>query len=339
MTKYVKRAGYLVYYLKEMDWPLLRRFMAHVKGTKGYSRGLQWFMILRDSLRYNISLLEWYQFGFMNLSECQKSSWAGTGTMYEFQLRANPPGARAVLDDKRAFYKAYQRFFRHRVFDREAVSEHPELLNELLSRHHLLVLKGARGKCGRSVRFINTTGLRHSDLLSVMQAEGYDLLETPIEQHPDLNRLSPSGVNTVRVVTALDSKDRAYLLGCRLRISVNSLVDNLAAGNLAAPVDDKTGRVTGPGIYSDITKKPQTVHPITRTPIEGFCVPHWSACLEMALEAQKLFSRNRSVGWDIAVTGEGPGLIEGNHDWCKLVWQLPVRRGLKSVLDEVPLED
>jgi len=335
----VKRAAYLVYYLKEMNWPLLRRFMAHVQVIKGYSRGLQWSMVLRDSLRYNISPLEWYQFGFMNLSEGQKSSWAGTGTMYEFQLRANPPGARAVLDDKRAFYKAYQRFFRHRMFDRETLAAHPELLSELLSRHHRLVLKAARGKCGRSVRFISTPGWRSSELLSVMQADGYDLLETSIEQHPDLNRLSPSGVNTVRIVTALDSKDQAYLLGSRLRISVDSRVDNLAAGNLAAPVDDKTGRVTGPGVYSDITRAPQTVHPITRTPIEGFRIPHWSACLEMALEAQKLFSRNRSIGWDIAVTGEGPGLIEGNHDWCKLVWQLPVRQGLKGVLDAVPLQD
>jgi len=34
------------------------------------------------------------------------------------------------------------------------------------------------------------------------------------------------------------------------------------------------------------------------------------------------------------VTENGPGLIEGNHDWCKLVWQLPVGEGLKHLLDE-----
>jgi len=26
--------------------------------------------------------------------------------------------------------------------------------------------------------------------------------------------------------------------------------------------------------------------------------------------------------------------IEGNHDWCKLVWQLPVNKGLKSMLED-----
>ena len=43
--------------------------------------------------------------------------------------------------------------------------------------------------------------------------------------------------------------------------------------------------------------------------------------------------QNRSIGWDIVITPEGPGLIEGNHDWCKLVWQLPVGRGLKLLLE------
>ena len=31
---------------------------------------------------------------------------------------------------------------------------------------------------------------------------------------------------------------------------------------------------------------------------------------------------------------EGPELIEGNHDWCKLLWQLPVNKGLKHVLEK-----
>ena len=334
---HIKRLAYFGYYLKQMNWPLLGRFMAHTQATKGLGRGRQWAMILRDSLRYNISPLEWYQFGFANLSAADKATWAGTGTMYEFQRRANPSRAREVLDDKRAFFKAYHPFFRHAVYDREALAAQPAQLTELLNQHDRLVLKAANGKCGSSVRFIDTAGRQAAELLAAMQADGQDLLETPIEQHAELNRLSPSGVNTVRIFTALDANDRPYLLGCRLRISVDSPVDNLAAGNLAAPVDDQTGKVTGPGVYSDIT--PESVHPITGTSIEGFRIPYWPDCVQMALEAQQLYTENRSIGWDIAVTPDGPGLIEGNHDWCKLVWQLPVGRGLKPLLDDVALEN
>lgn len=47
-----------------------------------------------------------------------------------------------------------------------------------------------------------------------------------------------------------------------------------------------------------------------------------------------LHPQRKSSGWDIVVTPIGPGLIEGNHDWCKLVWQLPVKKGLKKELEK-----
>ena len=50
-------------------------------------------------------------------------------------------------------------------------------------------------------------------------------------------------------------------------------------------------------------------------------------------KAALLHPQNRSIGWDIVITAKGPGFIEGNHDWCKLLWQLPVKKGMKSVLD------
>ena len=65
--------------------------------------------------------------------------------------------------------------------------------------------------------------------------------------------------------------------------------------------------------------------------IVGFQIPFWKETLELVREAALLQTGNRSVGWDIAITDIGPELIEGNHNWCKLLWQLPVQRGLKQI--------
>ena len=54
----------------------------------------------------------------------------------------------------------------------------------------------------------------------------------------------------------------------------------------------------------------------------------------MVTQAAKLYPKNLSIGWDIVMTEKGPGFIEGNHDWCKLLWQLPVKKGLKSVIEK-----
>ena len=333
---FLRRLAYLAYYFRRMDWPLLRSFMAHVGDQHGMSHARQAIACVADSLRYNISPLEWYQFGFVSLSSKEKATWAGTGTMYEFQLRANPPASRRVLADKRRFYEAYRQFFQHDLWSIEELQGDSGLRERILGDHEKLVFKDATGNCGTSVRIVPTTDLNTAALVSWMQEKGYDMVESHIQQHPDLQALSPSGVNTVRIFTLIDEQGAYQVLGCRLRISVDSPVDNLAAGNLAAPIDESTGIVDGPGVYSDITRKPETVHPVTGISIEGFQVPHWHETLEMVEKASRLDPENRSIGWDVVITPDGPGLIEGNHDWCKLVWQLPVNAGLKHLL---PLAD
>ncbi len=72
-----------------------------------------------------------------------------------------------------------------------------------------------------------------------------DFVEEFVDQHDQLNKLSPSGLNTARIISQLDKNNEVKYLGARLRITVNSAVDNLAAGNLAAPVDLDSGIVSG----------------------------------------------------------------------------------------------
>ena len=328
----LRRLTYLGYYFRRMNWLLLRRFMRHTKKQNGVSASTQVFSFLRDSLRYNISPLEWYQFGFVALTPDEKSIWAGTGTMYEFQRRANPREQREILNDKRMFYKAYREFFLHGLWTLGELENDPARVEKILAQYEKLVFKDATGNCGTSVKVMPTSALDSSTLPQWMKDNGYDMVESFIRQHPDLDRLSPSGVNTVRIFTLIDEHGYYHVLGCRLRISVNSPVDNLAAGNLAAPIDEKTGKVFGPGVYSDITQEPETIHPVTGVSIPGFQLPFWAETLELVEKASLLHPQNRSIGWDIAITADGPGLIEGNHDWCKLVWQLPVKQGLKSLL-------
>lgn len=289
--------------------------------------------MIRSIFRYNISILEYFQFEFYGKSENEKRQWAGTGFMYEYQKLMNPISQRRILDDKTLFHRVYHNYFRHQVFD---LSEMKDNLNKTkkLFIENKIVLKESKGKCGLGTFFVNSSDFNPSSLIAYMEKEGFDLAETFIQQHPDLMRLSPSGVNTVRIFTQLNKSGDVEIIGCRQRISVNSNVDNLAAGNIAAPIDEKTGIISGPGVYSDFTKSPVNIHPVTKTSIIGFQIPYWEDCLQLVKKAAIEHPENRSIGWDVIVTSKGVGLLEGNHDWCKLVWQLPVKKGLKPILDK-----
>lgn len=336
----LKRVIYLGYYLKELDWDKFALHLNYTHELTERSKILILIDVLRSVFAYNISLIEYFLFRFYELSDQEKESWAGTGHMYEYQLMMNPLDNRHILENKFLFYKNYKDFFIHRISDIDELKNNPEGVHSLLSHSSgKLVLKSVVGQCGAQVEIINCSEFTPSALIEYMEEHNYGIVEEFIEQHPALNRLSPSAVNTVRVITELKGNGGIEILGCRLRISVDSPVDNMAAGNLAAPIGVHTGRVSGPAVYSDITKPEQEFHPVTNVKITGFQIPFWEETIRMVKEAALLHPQNRSIGWDVVITEHGPGLIEANHDWCKLLWQLPVNKGLKHELDSTNEEN
>lgn len=331
---FIKRLFYLVYYLREADYKQLSVFLNYTSSLTGKSE----FRIMADSLfaifKYNISPKDYFCFRFYESDRSDRKNWAGTGFMYEYQLKMNPNLSRKILQDKILFLGHFGKLIKRNHLP---ISGKPEVMKALSDLLHnptgRLALKGSLGQVGAEVEIIKCDQYTPQLLLDHMKKHNYDLAEEFVIQHPDLNALAPSGLNTVRVITQLHN-DEVVVLGARLRISVNSPVDNMAAGNLAAPVDPETGVVIGPGVYSDITKEDATVHPVTGVQITGFIIPHWEAVLKMAYNAALMTPENRSVGWDIAITESGPELIEGNHNWCKLLWQMPVKQGLKDKLEK-----
>lgn len=329
---FIKRGIYILYYIKTMNWSVLSKFVKYVKERTGKRKFEIYIDMLYSSFMYNISLLEYFQFHFYGISHNERKKWAGTGFMYEYQLKMNPRNKRLILDDKNLFYKSYHSFFIHKLYSLYELKTDVNLIKDILiNTSGKIVFKASNGKCGRQVKIRNIQDFSPSTIVPYMEKEGYDLVEEFIIQHPELHRLSPSAVNTVRIITELRS-GQVKILGCRLRISVNSPVDNMAAGNLAAEIDEKSGIVSGAAVYSDITKDKVVVHPVTGVKILGFKIPFWEATIKLVKAAALLHSQNKSIGWDVVITNTGPGLIEGNHDWCKLLWQLPVEKGLKHYL-------
>jgi hypothetical protein len=332
---FYKRLLYLAYYLKELDKMKFQKFLDHIQKVEGKSKSSLLLDIVISSLIYNISILEYFQFHFYKLPPEERKKFAGTGFMYEYQLKMNPKAGRRVLENKLDFLRFYVSHIRHDYASLIDLKKDHSVAERVLSnKSGKVVLKSTSGQCGRGVEVRDSSEFTPSTLIQRLEETGNDFVEEFVSQHQDLMKLSPSGLNTVRIITQLNQYDQVEIVGARLRITVNSSVDNMAAGNIAAPINIENGVVEGPGVYSDITKEPELVHPVTKVPIVNFKIPFWQGCLKMVKDAALLNKRNRSIGWDVAVTDEGPELIEGNHDWCKLLWQLPVQKGLKPELEK-----
>ena len=71
-------------------------------------------------------------------------------------------------------------------------------------------------------------------------------------------------------------------------------------------------------------------HPDSKTVFEGYKIPYFNEAIEMAKNASSLFYGFASIGWDIAITENGPVIIEGNDDWGLVAHQMVENRGYKE---------
>jgi hypothetical protein len=150
--------------------------------------------------------------------------------------------------------------------------------------------------------------------------------------------MSPHGLGTVRAVTHLKG-GRAHLLAACLRIPVGrNDADNFRhgeAGNLVAGVDARSGKLLGAHgsrrqDWPDIVDVER--HPDTGELIEGFQLPFWPEVIDLVSRAQLDLPQLRTIGWDVAITEQGPLLIEGNGAYDTDILQLAHDCGLKSRL-------
>ena len=97
-----------------------------------------------------------------------------------------------------------------------------------------------------------------------------------------------------------------------------------------ARVDVDTGRISTPA--TDDYFHVYDTHPDTGIPLVGYQLPMVPEAIAMAKEAAQVFPQVGHVGWDMAVTPDGPAIIEGNNfpgtDLCQLAPLWPEKTGL-----------
>lgn len=334
LVKYYKRTIYLGYYFKQLNWTKFRQFVNYAHQHTCHSKLFLWLDSILTVYQFNIGLIDYFYFRFFEKNKTERAKWVGTGYKYEYDLIMNPKSERHILQNKLHFFDAFSPFIKHAMCRLEDIIAHNDTAQKVLQNPSgKIAIKDALGQCGWNVEVIKANKMNKKALISHMEKKGFNMVEEFIVQHKDLNKLSPSGLNTVRLITQINQHGEIDFIGPTLRITVSSSVDNMAMGNIAAPIDLSTGRVFKGGAYQDITKKREEKHPITGVQIIGFQVPYWAEVLRLCKEAALHNKKNKSIGWDVAITNSGPSLLEGNHNWCKLLWQLPIGEGLKSKLD------
>lgn len=140
------------------------------------------------------------------------------------------------------------------------------------------------------------------------------IFQESLVQNCELNKLNPNAINTLRIVT-INNGD-PYVLSAIIRVgtSLTNNVDNWAKGGLAIGVEN-TGYLKKYGLYKPKFGTKIDIHPDTKIQFSNFKIPYYDEALKLACDAHKFFYGVFAIGWDIAITEDGPSFIEGNDNW------------------------
>jgi hypothetical protein len=137
------------------------------------------------------------------------------------------------------------------------------------------------------------------------------VIQEYLSQHPEIAKFHPNSVNTIRIVTLLAIDNSILFLGAFIRFGAdNAFVDNTSQGGVAVSIDLERGCLNESGY--DFSSKRHTTHPTTNIVFEGYRIPFWNDVLSLAQKTQYHFNYFKLLGHDIAITEEGPAIIELN---------------------------
>lgn len=146
------------------------------------------------------------------------------------------------------------------------------------------------------------------------------VLQPCLRNGPSWDAFSCGALCTVRVVTGRFSPDAPIeIIGGFMRFPrTHAVVDNLSYGGLGADYEPATGRLEPArtlGANSPLFDR----HPDTGAAIAGTVIPAWESVAALACRAHAPITDIALIGWDVALPGAEPLLVEADTNWGVLL--------------------
>lgn len=265
------------------------------------------FDMTKCGLKYQAGYYDYQEFELYNLNKEQRETYLTRGKNNEIIKKFNDKSKFYIFDNKEEMYKIYNKFLK-----RQWMVLNENNYNDFLDffkQNKVIIVKPIDGEGGKGIeKYEYITDEESKIVYSSLLFKKQLLVEQCIKQHPDMNKLYNKSVNTLRMFTFY--KDgQAYFLQSILKVGNGGVVDNFSSGGMYTYVDDE-GTVYAEAI--DQMDNKYYKHPISNETIVGFKVPMFKEAVGMVKEAAKVVPEMGYIGWDVAISEDGPVLVEGN---------------------------
>lgn len=304
--------------------------------AQGIRGKIPFFVILIDvvwcTLIYGATISDYFFFRFYKKRHCDRNTFMTARDKDRFYKAMNnvDNDTRKIVQNKDIFNEKFAEYLKRDCISVPECGE--QAFCDFLNTHEAVFIKpvatgGGAGIVKTSADKIGDVGAYYAQLCS----EGTFVVEAGIVQHPDMAKIHPESVNTVRFSTLYDGEKVNILFVCLRCGTGDSYMDNHMMGGVVMNVDPETGRVTSRASGKRYLQ--QERHPDTGVLFPGFQIPHWDKCLALIDEVARKTGGIRYVGWDIAVLKDDICLIEANPSGDFNIYQEPTQTGCKAEMD------
>lgn len=281
-----------------------------VHEESGKSRIYIFFDMIYSMFAYGTGYLDYMTFGFVNIKKGKRKTFLTMNDNLYLDKLLNDPQYKSIFRDKLIFNEHFEDFLHREYLNLEKATA--EDFGEFCAGKTVFFAKQTESYGGLGVKKITLsedTDLR--ELYNSLKTDHFILVEEAIRQHEELNRLCPSSINTLRITTLVNKEGKAACAYVLLRLGNGTNdVDNVSSGGMYALVGND-GIIHVPA-FCDKTASYHEVHPVTQEKILGFEIPCYQQAVDLCLSAALRIPQMRYIGWDVAITPDGPCLVEGN---------------------------
>ena len=259
--------------------------------------------------RYGFALSDYLNYKLYNKKGKERKKYVSTRTENKFYETVSPSAYKKRYTIKPDFLADFKKY-RKRDFCVPQEEKYQEFL-DFLDKHEVFMSKPYDGLGGADVKKEYTKDITDKKEYFENAIKNRIFLEELVVQHPEMNKLCDKSVNTMRIMTFNDNgKSRIIWMGLRVGNGINS-IDNFHAQGMAVNIDINTGKLVGNAIDKDLNEYSE--HPLTHVKFDGFQIPCFEEAKKMVLEASLRSDKILVVGWDVAISKNGPVIIEGNR--------------------------
>lgn len=262
------------------------------------------------SVRYEMGFRDYSVWDIRLLNAKERRTWMTHPKSFRLSKTLNGVESRVVMEDKRQFNTDFADVMGREWIDAETVTAAE--LQAFVIKHGAVMAKPADGFGGHGLSRYEASDASDAEAFRAQLIERKQtLVEQFLVQHDEMARLYPGSVNTVRLITYLDKQGQFHVIAGVLRVGNGGVIDNFAGGGMFTMLDDD-----GVALYGAVDKHSNSydIHPATGVAIKGFEVPMYAEMLSLVEKLSHRLPHTPYVGWDVALTAEGPAILEANHN-------------------------